>query len=444
MTAGIEQAVREVMNSALKKILVDQSPLTIIDSPPGAGKTWFCQQLIALAGREQLRVCYVAPKVEQGIDMARRLVAAGARLGVDLLVGHGRTRPADLPRTVSWSSDATAVGLRGELVISNPQKLAASRDDLPTNRFDLLVVDEAYQVAARDFLPIADLAPCVAMVGDPGQLPPTITIDTAEFESDGSRMHWPAPKEILRTHPATPVFQLPASRRLVSDTVALVQPTFYGQLKFVSAADSAERRLQFAAAGLRNPVDAALDALAGGQTIVCITLPGAPPPADERDPEVERVSADVVRRVLERGGAWEGRGTLGQSEIGVIDSHVFSGQGTRAALQHQGTDAVRVATPELWQGQEAPLMIVKHPLSVGRSAPGAFDLHPGRFCVMLSRHLLGCVVVARESVGDSIEGYLHDSRQTPIGARDEGWAGYQSHAQVWESLKAKARVFAAR
>jgi hypothetical protein len=435
-------AVNEVMNQALHAALVRRERLVLVDSPPGAGKTWFCERLVAYAiGHAGLRVCYVAPKVDQGADMARRLVASRASFDLEVLTGKGRTRPTDIDPTVLWTSDATSVGAAGALLITNPQKLAHSRDALGAQPFDVLLVDEAYQLSARDFLPIAHLAPIVVMVGDPGQLAPTIMIDTSEFETDGARMHWPAPREVLRNYPDTPVFKIPASRRLVHDTVRLVQPMFYPDLEFVSAAEDEDRRLRFAAAGLRDAIDQALDAIAAGKSVVAITIPGEPPAADDRDPVVAEICARIVQRVQQRGGRWDGRSVLGERDMGIVDAHVVSGNGIRAELQRQGNPNVRVETPELWQGQEMPLMLVKHPLSIGAAAPGEFHLDPGRFCVMLSRHLLGCIIVARESVGATLRDYLHDASKCPIGARDEAWHGFKAHSSVWGALEADDRIF---
>lgn len=159
------------------------------------------------------------------------------------------------------------------------------------------------------------------------------------------------------------------------------------------------------------------------------------------DPEVERVVARICQRILHRGPHWEGHRRLLPSDIGIIDAHVLSGQATAAALQESGVEGVTVRTPELWQGQEALLTVVKHPLSVGSAAPSGFDVDPGRFCVMLSRHLLGCIIVARASVRESIVGYVHDSRPTPIGARDRAWDGYAAHANVWRCLEDRGRLF---
>jgi len=126
---------------------------------------------------------------------------------------------------------------------------------------------------------------------------------------------------VLHLHPQVPVFKLPASRRLVADTVAVVQPAFYPTLPFTSAALAGDRRVRFNALGLRNPIDSALDMIAAGKSIVALVVPGSPPSASECDPDVERLAAATVQRLLQRQPEWIGQRALDQTDIGVADAH---------------------------------------------------------------------------------------------------------------------------
>src|SRR5215217_1733560 len=105
--------------------------------------------------------------------------------------------------------------------------------------------------------PLFELAPRALLVGDPGQLPPLVTVDTECFEVARYRVHWPAPQELLRRLPQIPVVHLPASRRLPQDTVDIIQPAFYPQMPFGSAVAPGERRLQFAPRCTANSIDRA-------------------------------------------------------------------------------------------------------------------------------------------------------------------------------------------
>jgi hypothetical protein len=47
-----------------------------------------------------------------------------------------------------------------------------------------------------------------------------------------------------------------------------------------------------------------------------------------------------------------------------------------------------------------------------------FDLEAGRWCVALSRHQIGRIIVARQSVTDLIDDYVHTCDTVAAGARD--------------------------
>lgn len=110
------------------------------------------------------------------------------------------------------------------------------------------------------------------------------------------------------------------------------------------------------------------------------------------------------------------------------------------SLRSRGRGAVRVDTVERWQGLQVPLSVVRHPLSrVGKPMP--FDLEAGRWCVSLSRHQIGCIIVARETVSSVIADYVHGCDTVAAGAEDAIWAGYEAHRQIWSALEARCRMF---
>src|SRR4051794_17709322 len=107
----------------------------------------------------------------------------------------------------------------------------------------------------------------------------------------------------------------------------------------------------------------------------------------------------MAERMLQRGMASQGI-PCGAADLGVVDPHVASGTAVRQELAVRQRDPVPAATPEVWQGQERPLMIVHHPLR--GVDPRAFALDPGRTCVSLSRHQYGCVIVTRAGIEDAL------------------------------------------
>jgi hypothetical protein len=310
-------------------------------------------------------------------------------------------------------------------------------------RFDLLICDEAYQVPFVRFLPLTLIARQVLLVGDPGQLPPLVRADTSRFEATSYRVHWPAPKELLARFPDVPTVQLPVTWRLPQDTVDLIQPAFYPDLPFESAVLGVERRLAFGAAGLGDPLDRVLDQVAGGNSIAALVAPERRFGPDEVDEELSEVSAMVVRRLLDRGARWTGRRVLERGDIGVIDPHVASGAAVRRYLRRFGiptaADGVVVDTPEIWQGLQRPIMVVKHPLS-GATRLTEFPLEPGRWCVSLSRHQIACLIVTREGVGGTLDRHQHDSASRPTGGENPQWAGWLAHRELWTAIERSGRV----
>lgn len=107
----------------------------------------------------------------------------------------------------------------------------------------------------------------------------------------------------------------------------------------------------------------------------------------------------------------------------------MSGEQTAQLLRQRGipTGETHVVTPEIWQGVERPVMVVKHPLS-GLNRFNSFHLEAGRFCVMLSRQQLGCIVVGRESIGLRLVEHRHACGERPFGGEDVEWSGWQAHS----------------
>ena len=86
---------------------------------------------------------------------------------------------------------------------SPPYKVSNEQDDLPGKKlggvavatsakwgainvkevFDLLCVEEAWQLKLAGFLPLCEVAGRFLLIGDPGQIPPVVTIETARWST---------------------------------------------------------------------------------------------------------------------------------------------------------------------------------------------------------------------------------------------------------------------
>jgi hypothetical protein len=289
-------------------------------------------------------------------------------------------------------------------------------------------------------MPLAKLAECTCLVGDPGQLSPLVRTATDRFQAMPVKVHWPAPKELRRRFSNVPVIRLPQSLRLRQDTVDIVQPTLYPDLPFASGASEQARQVRFELPSSGDAIDRALALCAEGASIVCIALPeqrsgGGP------DEELAELMAEVARRILERGAEWVGRGKLSARDIGCIDPHVAAGAAVRRYLQQKGLspDELLTDTPECFQGLQRPVTILRHPLS-GKSRLSPFEMDPGRLCVMLTRHLLFTVIVGRLGTEEALRDHLHSSADRVLGAENGEWLGWRSHVRLWRTLRRLGRI----
>lgn len=441
IATNVEVQSRAALGRVLELVLREGHPLVIVPSPPGAGKTSLVEAATAAALHHGLRVLVAAPRAEQTYDFIRRLLEDYQPMQIEALLARERDLPDDL--TAAGIPDprrpADVVGGTG-VVVSTVDKLVDSAPDFGPRPFQLLIVDEAWQVTYGNLLPLLTLAGQVLVVGDAGQLPPLVRSETHRFEVREHHVHWPAPKELMRRHPGAPVVPLPATRRLPQDTVEFLQPAFYPDLPFVSAARPEERQLRLAARGLGTGLDRAIDLLADGATLVGVLLPRRAHTGVDYDPEVADLAAAVADRLLERGPEWDDVRQLAASDIGSVDPHRDSGTATRRSLSERGIGhELMVSTPEIWQGLQRPLIIARYPVLPGRRL-SAFDLEPGRVCVQLSRHQLGCVIVGRDGVGEALVDHQHDVSARATEAVDTEFVGWRAHRELWSRLDSAGRL----
>ena len=433
---------RNARRRVLETVLHENQPALCVNSPPGAGKTALVEAVTATAVQHfGLRVGVVAPRVEQIYDIVRRLVTNYTPMRIELLHSADRPPPAALTSLgIRAVTRASTLANGPGVVIATAAKLVHAVPDLIPNGFDLLTCDEAYQLPWKEFAAFCHLARRRLLVGDPGQLPPLVRAELARFEAARHKVHWPVPKELMRLHPDLPRIDLPTTWRLPQDTVEFVQPSFYTDLPFGSGAPVGERRITYTAAGMGDPIDAALDQLAGGASMVGIVLPPRALELDDVDDEVAELAAHVIARLLARGVEWRSRRRLTEDDIGYVDAHVASGAAVRERLRGAGIGrALMTDTPEIWQGLQRPIMVAKHTLS-GTSRFDGFSLEPGRLCVMTSRHQLACIIVGRDGVGEALERHQHNCADRPSGADNPEWLGWRAHTTLWSMLEANGRL----
>ncbi|MEQ8460190.1 MAG: AAA family ATPase [Sandaracinaceae bacterium] len=419
-----DQILRDVLEHVHAR-----EPLLVLEAPPGSGKTHVSLRAAVLAAHHGERVAVVTQTNAQADDFCRRMGREYPRIGVYRFLAR-EADDIDLGSSCALVRRERDLPVGPCIVVATGAKWATLREDAD---FDLTLVDEAWQMRWADFMFLSRVAPRFVLIGDPGQIDPTVTVDVRRWETARRPPHRAAPDLILADPSSGAVRrQLPVSTRLPHDTVELVRG-FY-DFPFDSWASPGERHLVLPGASKADPIDRALERLrAGSLSLLTLPTPDDGPPQDE-DLELAETVAKTVRRLLARDArarTEDGEAPLTPSDIGVTATHRVMNARLVEALGELASH-VRVDTPERWQGLERKVMLAVHPLS-GVTDPSAFDLSTGRLCVMTSRHRVGLVVVSRDHVGDTLEGYLPVADQA-VSRPDVTGRGHAQHLAAWRRL----------
>jgi hypothetical protein len=428
-----EQAIRAVLSTQW-----DGAPAVRLDSPPGAGKTGIVERVAAQSLALLHERCMIATSTnEQSFDLVRRLASGFSRLTFMLWVSKELEVPSDVRAlgNVQIASSADELPHGPCVVVANAAKWSWIQGSVEP--FDVLIVDEAFQLADYRFQLIAGLARRFVLVGDPGQIAPVITAPIERWRCDPAGPHIACPEAFVARHASSVVrLSLPVSRRLVADTVRVIQPAFYRQLPFEALAEEGERSLLVDAA-TGHSFDGAIARAARGSSLVLDELPEKL--TTELDEAIAERIVSAIHRLLERRARvrdGQREHTLTAERIGVTCAHVVQVNAVRERLPAD-LRGVLVETAERFQGLERDVMFVHHPLS-GRAELGAFALDAGRACVMTTRHRVACFIVARAGILARLERQAPTTERVLGLDRDREWEGYRAHRAVLRALADRA------
>ena len=424
-----------VARAQIARHVQNEERLAVVQAPPGSGKTHLLLSAVEVAYKRRQRVAVATQTRSQADDICHRLVRDFGLPAIRFVAQNG-VRP-DLPSGVDVLADKRQLPTDRCIVVATTAKWGLIELN---HGFDVVVVEEAWQMAWADFMLLGQVAARFVLIGDPGQIAPVVSIDTARWETAPRPPHRAAPDLVLEEHRAECLsLELPATRRLPSCTADLIRP-FY-EFEFGSWAEPGGRRLVATRHG-SGGIGAAIERLQRG-SVVGLTLPtpaGGPPL--EEDPQMADLAVNTVRGILEsQADCWmDGkRMALTPSDIGLCATHHVMNAAMAVRLGRD-LSGVAVETPERWQGLERKVMVIVHPLS-GVTRPSEFDLATGRLCVMASRHQIALVVVTRDHLADTLDSHLPVAGQ-PVGRPDLSGAGHNQNLSFWSSFQAQDRVIA--
>jgi len=380
----------------------------LVEAPPGAGKSSLTVSVSNVLTSEdaRLRLPIVTQTNEQADDIVLSLRRRYPNIRIVRLVGtSGAPSSAMLDAAgpgLAITSDHDSTDVQdAQVVVATARKWEFVRSKQQQNgsvrKYDLALIDEAYQMRSDALLGIAGLFDRLMCVGDPGQLEPFTTVDDALWKGLQYSPSRTAMGTLRAFHPEIAPHQLPTSWRLPPSAAGIVSEAFYPYSSFDAGTEAWQRELTLGA-GAASPDDEVLGrAAADGWAYV--ELP-------ERltirtDTEIAARLARIVKRLLTRGAVVVDELELGgrkleASDVAVVAAHNDQVQAVRFELIQLGIDpnSLVVSTANKVQGREYEVVLVWHPLA-GRRDATTFHLESGRMCVMLSRHRQACVVVGR-------------------------------------------------
>ncbi|SLH40722.1 recombinase B [Mycobacteroides abscessus subsp. massiliense] len=338
----------------------------IVKSPPGSGKTRLTVLLAdALSGRAGLRVGIAAQTRAQATDIARRLGELDNKERVSLIWTKNGARPDSGNTPVLFGSWANWPSQGGGVRIATTAKWLRCQPQ--TVAADVLIVDEAYQATYADLGALGAMAAQVVCVGDPGQIDPVVTGDTAKWVHNPVGPQRPGPAALAIAHAdVVSTVALPNTWRLGQQTTAFVQPLFYPDLPFTSRRPPEHLEIN----------GRVLAELAHRQ----IAVTDGPTDLGLIDAVVARVRELLSRTTYVTSS---GARALSEQDVAVVVPHVNQAAAVRAMLADHPD--VLCGTANSLQGQERAAVVAVHPMA-GRRSVEQFALDTGRLCVMLSRH----------------------------------------------------------
>lgn len=348
------------------------SPVTILDAPPGSGKTAGVVSLVAhLTEHVGLRVLVQVVTRNQGVALAHRLVEQIAPRHVEFAIRN--IEPGSLPAGL-YSGKRSSNVEKPRVTV----KTVASCAFKAPSEFDVIVVDEAYQATYADIALGASRAQQIVCVGDPGQIGPVVTVDTSIWQHMADAPHRPAP-EVLAGLEGAKRFSLERTWRLGPAGAAAIAPLY----NFPFASACVPRRLVGAGEANRGRPYGEIEA-------VEVPDAGSPDDLDVLRAVADRVAALVHTRLYwpaPDGGDDSAEATrhTAEDDIAVVLSRNSQGSIVKGLLAERELQHVTVSTADRIQGAEYPIVVALDP-AVGVDGANDHAMANGRLCVMASRH----------------------------------------------------------
>jgi hypothetical protein len=461
-TAVAEDAVGQLRDALsggteLKRIL--------LKAAAGAGKSYVLKRLVADAIQHPrcLRVGVIAFQNRQMWPIAASLGETIGKDAVCLFVSQDRYDdvPGEVQANAHVVTTTSEISQDCTVIVSTSHKLGAfgERSRMLSHfgtgvngesPFDVLFVDEAWQLPHHLFDRIVRFAPIAVGVGDVGQLPP-LEIGSNPWRGDSRYNPYRAwPTEYAEDHDGTWATELPAVWRPTAEQLPLWRAFYpeWGQLNCVAA--PGDRRL--VASGLTGLAEDVWQQVGTGvPTLLEVDGLPAPEAADVDLPLMQFVESlldelfaaglSLERTHYDDAGTPSGETLVSKPGDEAADTLVAV-LATRNQAVDDATDAVErlrekhglsetdlvASTVDSWQGQTNGITVAVHPLT-GAAALDEFNSAFGRLAVTCTRATNGLLMVSRPGL-DQLIGEAPARSGTPFGEPGNRHLPRQTHQRI--------------
>jgi hypothetical protein len=447
----------------------------LLKAAAGAGKSYVLKRLVAEALEHDrcLRVAVMAAQNRQLWPLAASL---GKTLGQDRVCLFTADKwlgelPDDVTTQASVATSTTSIPITAQVVLATSHKFDAfgERGRLTNHlgegangesTFDVLFIDEAWQLPHHRFDRFRTFAPLIVGVGDVGQLPP-LEIGTNPWRGDPGHNPYRAWPTAYLDQPGTWAEELPAVWRPIAEQLPLWR-AFYPEWEELNCV---------AAPGDRAITTGQLPGLA--ETVWREVATGVPVLLEVDgldDPEAPDVDLPLMTFVKELLDDLFAAGftltSTGYDDTGAPNGHLRKDKpgdhgddrlvvilATRNQAVDDATDVVEhlrakhgidetdlhASTVDSWQGQTNGITVAVHPLS-GASGLDEFNSAFGRLAVTCTRATHGLLVVTRPGLDDLLA-HAPARPGTPFGEPGNRRLPRQTHQRILRTF-ARGRVTA--
>jgi hypothetical protein len=445
----------------------------LLKAAAGAGKSYVLKRLVADAIEHPkcLRVGVIAFQNRQIWPLAASLGAIIGKDAVCLFVSQDRYGdvPAEVHANAHVVTTTSAIPEDCAVIVSTSHKLGAPSErsrmldrfgvgangDAP---FDVLFVDEAWQLPHHLFDRAVKFAPIAVGVGDVGQLPP-LEIGSNPWRGDSGYNPYRAwPTEYADDHDAIWTAELPAVWRPTAQQLPLWRAFYPEWAELNCVAAPGDRRL--VVPGLSGLAEAVWQQVGTGvPTLLEVDGLREAEAADVDLPLMEFIESLLedlfAARLSLEWQHYDDAGTpTGETLVsrpGESAEPLVVVLATRNQAVDDATDAVErlrkkhglsetdlaASTVDSWQGQTNGITVAVHPLT-GAAALDEFNSAFGRLAVTCTRATHGLLMVSRPGL-DQLLGEAPARPGTPFGEPGTRHLPRQTHQRILATF-ARGRV----